>query len=63
MGYKYSNIKKIDPIEPVCKKTFYNSLEEAQEMINYIKENRTSKEIHAYKCDICGFWHLTSKAN
>ncbi len=61
MGYKYSKIKLIDPIEPVCKKTTYNSLEEAQDIINYIRENRSGKEIHPYKCTICGFWHLTSK--
>jgi len=58
MGYKFSNIKKIPPIEPVCKKTIYNSLEEAQDMIRYIKENRRVQEIHAYKCMSCGFWHL-----
>jgi len=61
MGYKFPNIKKIDPIELPCKKTMYNSFEEAQDMIRYIKENRGGKEIHAYKCTTCGFWHLTSK--
>ena len=39
----------------------YNSLEEAQDMIYYIKENRSVQELYAYKCMICGFWHLTSK--
>lgn len=62
MGYKLSNIKKISPIEPPCKKTIYNSLEEAQDMIDYIKETRVVKDIHAYKCTACGFWHLTSKS-
>jgi hypothetical protein len=62
MGYKLSNIKKINPIEPPCKKTIYNSLEEAQDMIDYIKETRVVKDIHAYKCTVCGFWHLTSKS-
>jgi hypothetical protein len=61
MSYKPSNIKNIDPIEPSCKKTIYNSLEDAQDMIRYIKENRGVKDIHAYKCMTCGFWHLTSK--
>jgi hypothetical protein len=61
MGHKISNIKKIPPVEPPCKKTIYNSIEEAQDMITYINENRRSKEIRAYKCQICGFWHLTSK--
>jgi hypothetical protein len=62
MSYKPSNIKNINPIEPPCKKTIYNSLEDAQDMIRYIKENRGGKEIHAYKCMTCGFWHLTSKS-
>jgi hypothetical protein len=61
MGHKLSNSKKIHPVEPPCKKTIYNSLAEAQDMITYINENRVSKEIRAYKCLICGFWHLTSK--
>jgi hypothetical protein len=62
MGYKLSKIKHTGPIEPRCKKTIYNSPEEAQDMITYIKENRETKEIRAYKCLSCGFWHLTSKA-
>jgi len=62
MGYKYSNIKKISPIELPCKKTMYNSLEEAQDIIRYIEENRGGRPIHAYKCTACGFWHLTSKS-
>ena len=60
MGYKHLKTNKIDPIEPPCKKTTYNSFEEAQDMIRYIKENRVVKEIHPYKCMVCGFWHLTS---
>jgi hypothetical protein len=62
MGYKISNIKKINPIEPPCKKAIYNSLEEAQAMIRHINENRNVREIRAYKCMTCGFWHLTSKS-
>jgi hypothetical protein len=62
MGYKLSNIKKIVPIEPSCKKPIYNSAEEAQDMIRHIKESRDVREIHPYKCTICGFWHLTSKS-
>ena len=54
-------MKKIEPIEPPCKKAMYHSFEEAQDMVKFIKENRTAKEIHVYKCTICGFWHLTSK--
>jgi hypothetical protein len=62
MGYKLSNPKKIESIEPPCRKKIYSSFDEAQEMIRYIKENRRVREIRAYKCLICGFWHLTSKS-
>jgi hypothetical protein len=62
MGFRLSNKTKIHPIDPPCKKTIYNSLEDAQAMIKYIVENREVQEIHAYKCTICGFWHLTSKS-
>jgi hypothetical protein len=62
MGYKLPKTGKIDPVEPPCKKTIYYSPEEAQDMIKYLKENRTDKTISAYKCTICGFWHLTSKS-
>jgi hypothetical protein len=30
-------------------------------MIRHILETRVGKEIRAYKCPVCGFWHLTSK--
>jgi hypothetical protein len=62
MGYKLSKIKKINPLEPSCKKPMYNSAEEAQDMISYIRENRVGQAINAYKCEVCGFWHLTSKS-
>jgi hypothetical protein len=62
MVYKPSKIKKVQPVELPCKKTTYYSFEEAEDMIRYIKETRVVKEIHAYKCLICGFWHLTSKS-
>jgi len=58
MAYKLSNIKKIQPVDQPCRKTIYNSLEEAQEMIRYIKENRSIRELYTYKCNLCGFWHL-----
>jgi hypothetical protein len=61
MGYKLSNRKNVNPIELPCKKAMYNSPEEAQDMIRYIKDNRRVQDIHVYKCDSCGFWHLTSK--
>ena len=50
MAYKASNFKSISPIAPACKKTIYNSREEAEDMIKYIQENRFVKELHAYKC-------------
>ncbi|HPT20637.1 MAG TPA: hypothetical protein PLR88_01715 [Bacteroidales bacterium] len=62
MVYKLTRLKRTNPIELPCKKTMYNSLEEAQDMIRYINETRVSKEIHAYKCTNCGFWHLTHKS-
>jgi hypothetical protein len=62
MGYKLSKIKRIDPIEPSCRKTIYTSAGEAEDMIKYIKETRQVREIHAYKCTTCGYWHLTSKS-
>ncbi|MBK7625765.1 MAG: hypothetical protein IPJ16_00940 [Bacteroidales bacterium] len=61
MAYKHSNIKNIDPIQPVCKKAIYNTQEEALDMAAHIKETRVVREISAYKCTICGFWHLTSR--
>jgi hypothetical protein len=54
--------KKTDPLEPLCKKTAYHTFEEAQDIIKYIREKRAGKEIHPYKCEVCGFWHLTSKS-
>jgi hypothetical protein len=60
MGYKLSKKEKIPPVEPPCKKTMFNSFEEAQDMIMYIMETRVVQEIKAYKCNVCGFWHLTS---
>jgi hypothetical protein len=61
MAYKTSKVKNITPIELPCRKKIYYSPEEAQEMIRYIRETRTVREIHAYKCTSCGFYHLTSK--
>jgi hypothetical protein len=61
VSHKQSNIKRILPIDPPCKKKMYNTLGDAQDMIHYIKQNRSGKELFAYNCLICGFWHLTSK--
>jgi hypothetical protein len=62
MVYRSSKERKINSVEPPCKKTIYNSREEAEDMIRYIRETRVTREIRAYKCAICGFWHLTSKS-
>jgi hypothetical protein len=62
MAYKTAKSRSGEPITPSCKKKIYNSLEEAQDMIRYIKENRIVKELNAYKCPICGMWHLTSQS-
>ncbi len=61
MKPKLSAGKKIDPIGPSCKKAIYNSLAEAQEAISYLRETKYVKDLSAYKCSVCGFWHLTSK--
>jgi hypothetical protein len=61
MKYKPSRIKNVDPIGPPCKKKMYNSLIDAKESIEYLQENKTGKNLSAYKCGVCGFWHLTSK--
>jgi len=62
MAYKLTNIKKQQPLEPPCKKTIYNSPEEARDMIRYLSENRGVDNIRVYKCESCGYWHLTSKS-
>ena len=61
MKYKPSRLRKIYPIESPCKKTMYNSLIDVKESIGYLQENKGAKDLSAYKCSMCGFWHLTSK--
>jgi hypothetical protein len=61
MKYKPSRKRKIDPVESPCKKTIYNSFDDAKEAIDYLQENKFVKDLSAYKCSMCGFWHLTSK--
>jgi hypothetical protein len=53
--------RKIDPVKLPCKKTIYNSLADAEEAIAYIQENKFVKGLSAYRCLVCGKWHLTSK--
>jgi len=59
--YKPSRIRKIYPVESPCKKTMYNSMIEAKESIDYLQKNKYVKDLSAYKCSACGFWHITSK--
>ena len=61
MNYKSSRMRKIDPIRSPCKKTIYKSLFEAEESIDYLQKEKWVKGLSAYKCSVCGFWHLTSK--
>ena len=61
MKYKPGRIRKPDPVEFPCKKEMYNSLDEAKEAIDYLEKNKYVKDLSAYKCSVCGFWHLTSK--
>jgi len=61
MAYKLSKNRKIDSVEPLCRKKTYNSPEEAQEMIRQIMETRVTRAIHFYQCPVCGLWHLTSR--
>lgn len=59
-----------------CGKIQYNSFKEAQAVINYGKNHRRYingrrinrrigkkdiRPIRSYKCEVCGFWHLTSQ--
>jgi hypothetical protein len=62
MAYKLSKSSKIDPVRPQCKKKIFYTAEDARDMIHHITETRVTREIHPYKCPICGLWHLTSKA-
>jgi len=39
----------------------YNSLIEANDAIEFLRKTKYVKELSAYKCTVCGFWHLTSK--
>ena len=38
MAYKSSKSKSVSPLDPGCKKTIYNSREEAEDMIRHIQE-------------------------
>jgi hypothetical protein len=61
MRYKTTEKKSIQPFEPPCRKTIYQTREDAEDMIRHIAETRTGRKITAYRCEVCGFWHLTSR--
>ena len=61
MKYKASGERKTDPVKAPCKKTIYNSFIEAKEAIDYHQKSKWVKGLSAYKCSVCGFWHLTHK--
>ena len=61
MAYRFSKNRSVDPIVPSCKKKIYQTREEAEEMIRHIRETRCVKELHPYRCELCGLWHLSSK--
>lgn len=69
-------IDNVASTEPLCKKIMYKSFRDAQEAINYARghhhytngkrvNRRMGKKdirpLRSYKCDDCGFWHLTSQ--
>ena len=61
MAYNSSKRKSVDPIGQPCKKTAYNSRQEAEDMIRHIHDTRYTKALHTYQCQLCGGWHLSSK--
>jgi hypothetical protein len=71
-----NNIISVIRTKYECGKIQYNSFKEAQAVINYGKNHRRYingrrvnrrvgkkdiRPIRSYKCEICGFWHLTSQ--
>jgi len=61
MAFKSTGKKSITTVEPPCRKAIYHTHEDAEDMISHLAETRTGKKISSYRCDVCGFWHLTSK--
>ena len=71
-----SRVKEIPVHKVLCEKIKYKSFKEAQAVINYAKNHRRFingkrsnrrmgkkdiRPVRSYKCDMCGFWHLTSQ--
>jgi hypothetical protein len=63
MAYNSSKNRSVDPIGPACKKGMYSSQEEAEDMIQHIQETRYTRQLHAYQCNVCGMWHLSSSTD
>jgi hypothetical protein len=61
MKYHSGHKAPVSRIEFPCKKAIYHTKEEAEDMIRHITETRVTREIRAYQCSTCGFWHLTSR--
>jgi hypothetical protein len=61
MGLRISKKKNIVSLEFPCRKRTYHTLRDAEDMIRHISETRVTREIRAYQCPVCGFWHLTSR--
>lgn len=72
----YTEFKAIIVKEHKCFKVQYRSFREAQAIINCVKHPRRYakgrktgrrvgkkdiKPIRSYRCEICGYWHLTSQ--
>ena len=72
---QYTKFNAIVVQEKTCNKVQYTSFREAQAILNCVKHPRRYsrgrkgrrvgkkdyKPIRSYKCEICGFWHLTSQ--
>lgn len=69
-------IEEVPVHRPLCVKIQYRSFREAQAVINYGKSHRRYsngkrinrrvgkkdiRPIRSYRCEVCGFWHLTSQ--
>jgi hypothetical protein len=63
---KQEEKKEIPTVTLPCTKYFYMSEEEAKKHLREIRAKGKQAERHilpirAYQCNICGYWHLTSK--
>lgn len=49
--------------QPICKKTPYGDEESAKKALKLIKHDKRNhkKPVRAYHCEMCKYWHLTSK--